>query len=229
MVEVMMPRNKLFITVLSRLFGGVIMFALLFFLPAGTWLYWQAWMYIGVLIIPMFFVLAYFMKRDPELLERRMRMREERKEQRRILQFSVLGFILAYLLPGFDIRYGWSNMPAWVSIAAAVVMFLSYALVFRTMQVNSFLSRVIEVAENQKVIDTDVYGIVRHPMYVGVVVLYVISPIVLGSWWAVIPALVIIPVIIFRILDEEIALEKDLPGYKEYKQRVKYRLIPFVW
>lgn len=181
-----MSRSKLLATVLSRLFGGLFMFALLFFLPAGTWKYWQAWMYIGVLVLPMFFVLAYFMKRDPELLERRMKMREERQEQRKILKFSVLGFVLAFLLPGFDIRYGWSNMPAWVSIAAAVMMFLSYALVFRTMQVNSFLSRVIEVAENQKVIDTDVYGIVRHPMYVGMVVLYVISPIVLGSWWAVI-------------------------------------------
>ena len=224
-----MSRSKLLATVLSRLFGGLFMFALLFFLPAGTWKYWQAWMYIGALVFPMFFVLAYFMKHDPELLERRMKMREERQEQRKILKFSVLGFVLAFLLPGFDIRYGWSNMPAWVSIAAAMMMFLSYALVFRTMQVNSFLSRVIEVAENQKVIDTDVYGIVRHPMYVGMVVLYVISPIVLGSWWAVIPALVIIPVIVARILDEEIALETELPGYKEYKQKVKYRLLPFIW
>ena len=224
-----MSRSKLLLTVLSRLISGVIMFALMFFLPAGTWSYWQAWMYIGVLIIPMLFVLAYFMKRDPELLERRMKMREERGQQRRIIGISVLFFILGYLLPGFDIRYGWSNMPAWVSIAAAVVMFLSYLLVFRTMQVNSFLSRIIEVAENQKVIDTDVYGIVRHPMYVGMVVLYVVSPVVLGSWWAVIPALVIIPVIVFRILDEEKALEQELPGYVEYKQKVKYRLIPFVW
>ena len=224
-----MSRSKLLLTVLSRLISGVIMFALMFFLPAGTWSYWQAWMYIGVLIIPMLFVLAYFMKRDPELLERRMKMREERGQQRRIIGISVLFFILGYLLPGFDIRYGWSNMPAWVSIAAAVVMFLSYLLVFRTMQVNSYLSRIIEVAENQKVIDTDVYGVVRHPMYVGMVVLYVVSPIVLGSWWAVIPALVIIPVIVVRILDEEKALESELAGYKEYKQKLKYRLIPFVW
>ena len=202
-----MSRSKLLFTVLSRLIAGVVMFALLFFLPAGTWRYWQAWMYIGVLIIPMFFVLAYFMKNDPALLERRMKMREERKEQRKIIQASGIVFVLIYILPGFDIRYGWSNMPAWVSITAGVVMFLSYMLVFRTMQVNSFLSRVIEVAEDQRVIDTDVYGIVRHPMYVGMIVLYAISPIVLGSWWAVIPALVIIPVIVARILDEEKALE----------------------
>lgn len=224
-----MSRSKLLATVLSRLIGGILFFMLIFFLPAQTWCYWQAWMYIGVLIIPMLFVMVYLIKYDPELLERRMKMREERKEQRKIIQVSYIVFLLAYLLPGFDIRLGWSNMPAWISIAAAVVMFLSYLLVFRTMQINSFLSRVIEVAENQRVIDTDVYGIVRHPMYVSMVVLYVISPIVLGSWWAIIPALVIIPVIIFRILDEEKALEQELPGYVEYKQKVKYRLIPFVW
>lgn len=228
-MENQMSRSKLLITVLSRLFGGAFIFMLMFFLPAGTWNYWQAWLYLGILFIPMLFVLAYFMKRDPSLLERRMKMREERREQRVIIRISVLFFVLGYLLPGFDIRYGWSNMPASVSIIAAVVMFLSYLIVFRTMQVNSYLSRVIEVAQNQKVVDTDVYGIVRHPMYVGMTVLYVVSPLVLGSWWAVIPALVIIPVIVARILDEEIALEKDLPGYKEYKQKVRYRLIPFVW
>ena len=224
-----MSRSKLLFTVISRLIAGVLMFALLFFLPAGTWRYWQAWMYIGILIIPMFFVLAYFMKHDPALLERRMKMREERKEQRKIIQVSGLTFVLAYILPGFDIRYGWSNVPAWVCILAALMVFLSYMLVFRTMQVNSFLSRVIEVAEGQKVIDTDVYSIVRHPMYVGMIILYVLSPLVLGSYWALIPALTIIPVIIARIADEEIALEQELPGYKAYKQKVKFRLIPFIW
>jgi protein-S-isoprenylcysteine O-methyltransferase Ste14 len=227
--EFPMSRSKLLATVLSRLFGGIFMFMLMFFLPAGTWKYWQAWMYIGILFIPMLFVLAYFMKHDPALLERRMKMREERKEQRKIIGLSALGFILGYLLPGFDIRYGWSNVPAWVCIAAGGVIFLSYLLVFRTMQVNSFLSRVIEVSSGQKVVDTDVYGIVRHPMYVGMVLLYVLSPLALGSYWAVIPALIIIPVIVFRILDEEKALEQQLPGYVEYKQKVKYRLIPFVW
>ncbi|MCK6583345.1 MAG: hypothetical protein L6Q49_09635, partial [Anaerolineales bacterium] len=124
-----MSRSKLLMTVLSRLFGGAIMFALLFFLPAGTWRYWQAWMYIGILFIPMLFVLAYFMKNDPDLLERRMKMREERSEQRRIIGLSTLTFILAYIIPGFDIRFGWSNMPAWISILAGVALFLSYMLV----------------------------------------------------------------------------------------------------
>ena len=224
-----MSRSKLFASLLIRLFGGVVMFGLLFFLPAGTWRYWQAWMYIAVLILPMFFVMVYFMKRDPTLLERRTKMQEGRREQRQIIAAFGLAFVIAFLLPGFDIRYGWSNMPAWVSILAAVVMFLSYMLVFRTMQVNSYLSRVIEVATGQKVIDTDVYGIVRHPMYVGMLILMLVSPIVLGSWWAFIPALAVIPLIAARILDEEKALEQDLPGYVEYKTRVKFRLIPFVW
>ena len=224
-----MTRSTLLLNLLARLFGGILMFALLFFLPAGTWFYWQGWLYIAVLILPMFFVMIYFLKHDPALLERRTHMREERKKQRGIILLFGLSFIIAFLFPGFDIRYGWSIMPAWVSILAAMVMFFSYMLVFRTMQVNSYLSRVVEVAQGQKVIDTDVYGIVRHRMYVGVVVLFLVSPIVLGSWWAIIPALPVIPLIAARIKDEEIALEQDLPGYKEYKQKVKFRLIPLVW
>jgi protein-S-isoprenylcysteine O-methyltransferase Ste14 len=224
-----MSKSKLLAITISRLLIGVGVFMLLFFLPAGSWNYWQAWMYMGVLFIPMLFVMTYLITKDPDLLERRMRVREERKEQRSILKYSAVSFVLAYLIPGFDIRYGWSNMPAGISIAAGVIVFLAYLLVFRTMQVNSFLSRVIEVASGQKVIDTDVYGVVRHPMYVGMIVLYAASPIALGSWWAVIPALFIIPVIAARILDEEVALENELTGYKEYKQKVKYRLIPFVW
>lgn len=224
-----MSRSKLLLTVISRLIVGVLMFAFLFFLPAGTWRYWQAWTYIGTLFIPMLFVLAYFMKHDPALLERRMKMREERKEQRKIIQSSGIAFVLAYILPGFDVRYGWSNVPAWVCVLAALAVFLSYMLVFRTMQVNSFLSRVIEVEQGQKVIDTDVYSIVRHPMYVGMIVLSVLSPLALGSYWALLPSLMIVPVIIARILDEEKALEQELPGYTAYKQKVRYRLIPFIW
>ncbi|WKZ38103.1 MAG: isoprenylcysteine carboxylmethyltransferase family protein [Anaerolineales bacterium] len=224
-----MSRSKLLMLVLYRLLMAVLVFMLFFFLPAGTWKYWQGWMYMGVLFIPMLFVMMYLINKDPELLERRMRMREERREQRNIIQASYLVFILAYLIPGFDIRFGWSNMPAAVSISAAAVVFLGYLLTLRTMQVNRYLSRVIEVVGGQKVIDTDVYGIVRHPMYVGMIVLYIASPIALGSWWAVIPAVFIIPVIVARILDEEVKLEKDLPGYGEYKQKVKYRLVPSVW
>jgi protein-S-isoprenylcysteine O-methyltransferase Ste14 len=215
--------------VLSRALGMVVVFMLFFFLPAGTWNYWQAWVYIGVILIPMLFVLVYLLRNDPELLERRMRMRERRSEQRLIIKVSMIFFVLAYILPGFDIRFGWSNVPLWVCIAADMLVLLGYGIVFRVFQVNSYASRVIEVNSGQKVIDTDIYAIVRHPMYFGAILMYVASPLALGSYWAVIPGAMIVPVLVARILDEEIALEKDLPGYVEYKQKTKYRLIPFIW
>jgi protein-S-isoprenylcysteine O-methyltransferase Ste14 len=215
--------------VLSRALGMIVVFILFFFLPAGTWNYWQAWVYIGIIFIPMLFVLVYLIRHDPELLERRMRMRERRSEQRLIIKVSLIFFVLAYLLPGFDIRFGWSNVPLWVCIAADVLVLLGYGIVFRVFQVNSYASRVIEVNSGQKVIDTDIYAIVRHPMYFGAILMYVASPLALGSYWAMIPGAVIAPILVARILDEETALEKDLPGYVEYKQKTKYRLIPFIW
>jgi protein-S-isoprenylcysteine O-methyltransferase Ste14 len=215
--------------VLSRALGIIVVFILFFFLPAGTWNYWQAWVYIGIIFIPMLFVLVYLLKHDPELLERRMRMRERRSEQRLIIKVSLIFFVLAYLLPGFDIRFGWSNVPLWVCIAADMLVLLGYVIVFRVFQVNSYASRVIEVNSGQKVIDTDIYALVRHPMYFGAILMYVASPLALGSYWAMIPGAMIVPVLVARILDEETALEKDLPGYVEYKQKTKYRLIPFIW
>ena len=158
-----------------------------------------------------------------------MRLREKRSEQRLIIKVSLVFFLLAFILPGFDKRFGWSDVPTDLVIAADICILIGYLIVFRVMQVNSFASRVIEVASEQKVIDTDLYAIVRHPMYVGAILLSVASPLALGSYWAVLPAIVIIPVIVARIKDEEAALDKDLAGYLEYKKRTKYRLIPFVW
>lgn len=224
-----MPRNQLVITVLSRILGSIPVFMLFFFLPAGTWNYWQAWVYIAVLITPMFLAMFYLLKNNPELLERRMRLNEQRAEQRQILKFSYIFFLLAFILPGVDNRFGWSEMSTSVALAADACVLLGYLIVFRVMQINSFASRVIEVADDQKVIDTGLYSVVRHPMYVGAIMLYIASPLALGSYWAVIPALGIIPILVARIKDEELALEKDLPGYVEYKQKTKYRLIPFVW
>ena len=224
-----MPRSQLLKIVISRIALVCLMFMLFFFLPAGTWDYWQAWVYMGLLLAPMFFALAYFLKKDPELLERRMRMREQRSEQRKLIKFSSIFFVLAYLLPGFDRRFGWSDMPLGVVIAADVCILLGYLIVFRVMQINSFASRVIEITSGQKVIDSDLYAIVRHPMYVGAILLYCASPLALGSYWAAIPGLVVIPVLIARIKDEESVLDKELPGYLEYKQKTKYRLLPFIW
>jgi len=225
----MMSRTQLLKLVLTRFGLAILALMLLFFLPAGTWMYWQAWVYMAVLLIPMCVVLIYLLKNDPELLERRMRMREERREQKLIIKISYIFFLLAFLLPGFDVRFGWSNMPVWAVITADVFVFLGYVIFFRVMQVNSYASRVIEVASGQKVIDTDLYAVVRHPMYLGAILLYVASPLALGSYWAAIPAVLIIPLLAARILDEESALEKDLPGYLEYRQKTRYRLIPFVW
>jgi protein-S-isoprenylcysteine O-methyltransferase Ste14 len=224
-----MSQTQLLKIVASRVLGFIIAMMLFLFLPAGTWNYWQAWVYIGILIIPMFFVLVYLLRNDPELLERRMRMREQRGEQKLIIKISLIFFLLAYILPGFDIRFGWSNAPIWVCIFADVLVLLGYWVVFRVFQVNSYASRVIEVNSGQKVVDTDIYAIVRHPMYFGAILMYAASPLALGSYWAMIPGAMIIPVLVARILDEEIALEKDLPGYTEYKQKTKYRLIPFIW
>jgi protein-S-isoprenylcysteine O-methyltransferase Ste14 len=224
-----MPRTQLLKIVASRVLGFVIVIMLFFFLPAGTWNYWQGWVYIGILIVPMFFVLVYLLRNDPELLERRMRTREKRNEQKLILKISLIFFLLAYILPGFDIRFGWSNVPVWACIAADVLVLLGYWVVFRVFQVNSYASRVVEINSGQKVIDTDIYAIVRHPMYFGAILMYTVSPLALGSYWAMIPGAMIVPVLVARILDEETALEKDLPGYVEYKQKTKYRLIPFIW
>jgi len=224
-----MPRTQLLKIVVSRVLAMIIVFILFFFLPAGTWNYWQAWLYMGLLLIPMFFVMTYLIKNDPALLERRMRFQEKRSEQKLIIKFSSAVLLLAYILPGFDIRFGWSNTPVWACLAAAALMLIGYGIVIRVFVVNSYASRVIEVNSGQKVIDTDVYAIVRHPMYFGVSLMYTVSPLALGSCWAMIPGALIIPVLVARIVDEEAALEKDLPGYIEYKQKTKYRLIPFVW
>ena len=224
-----MSREQLLKVVAGRIIMIIPMLMLFFFLPAGTWNYWQAWVYMGVLITPMFFAMIYLIKKDSELLERRMRLREKRSEQRLIIKVSLVFFLLAFILPGFDRRFGWSDVPVGLVIASDICILIGYLIIFRVMQINTFASRVIEVASEQKVIDTDLYSIVRHPMYVGAILLYVASPLALGSYWAVLPAIVIIPIIVVRIKDEEAALDKDLAGYLEYKQRTKYRLIPFIW
>ncbi len=224
-----MSREQLLKVVAGRIIMIIPMLMLFFFLPAGTWNYWQAWVYMGVLITPMFFAMIYLIKNNPELLERRMRLKEKRSEQRLIVKVSLVFFLLAFILPGFDRRFGWSDVPMGLVIASDICILIGYLIIFRVMQINTFASRVIEVASEQKVIDTDLYSIVRHPMYVGVILLYVASPIALGSYWSVLPAIVIIPIIVARIKDEEAALDKDLAGYLEYKQRTKYRLIPFIW
>jgi protein-S-isoprenylcysteine O-methyltransferase Ste14 len=202
---------------------------LAFFLPAGTFNYWQAWLYIAILYLVTLLLIGYLLKNDPDLVRRRMQMKEKRIQQKVIIKFSILFFTLTFLLPGFDQRFGWSRVPVWLMIAADILLFLSYYLVFLTMRENSFAGRTVIVEEGQKVIDTGPYHWVRHPMYVGVILLLLATPLALDSWWALIPAALIIPTIVIRILDEEITLSSELSGYDDYRQKVRFRLIPGIW
>lgn len=202
---------------------------LIIILPAGRWNYWQGWMYMLTLIIPMFFIFAYLLKNDPALLERRMRMREKELVQRRIVSLTYLYFLVAFVMPGLDVRFGWSNVPPFVSILADAFFFAGYMVFFWVLVTNSFVSRVVEVERNQRVISTGPYALVRHPMYSSVIIMYLASPVALGSFWTLIPAVFIVPLLIARIYNEEQVLLRDLPGYKEYKQSVVFRLIPGVW
>ena len=202
---------------------------LMFFLPAGTLNYWQAWVYIFIVAVPAFFLGRYLYKHDRALLERRMRMKERLKGQKFIVALSLPLFMAAFIIPGLDFRFGWSQMPLAVIVVSEALMLSGYLLVALVFKVNTYTSRIIEVEKGQKVITTGPYAVVRHPMYVGVLTFYIFSPLALGSWWAVIPALLIIPVIIARIKGEEKELLENLEGYRDYTARTRYRLLPGIW
>ncbi len=222
-------QKQLLNLVFSRVIVAIPVIFGILFIPAGTLNYWEAWVYLAVLFLPMGFVLSYLLKNSPDLLERRMKLREEKGPQKLIVSASAFVILLAFILPGFDQRYGWSQVPAWLVIAADGCVLLGYALIIWVFRTNRFASRVIEVAENQQVISSGPYALVRHPMYVGTILMYALSPLALGSYWAVLPGLLIIPTLVARILNEEQSLVKDLAGYGEYMQRVRYRLFPGIW
>ncbi len=202
---------------------------LLFFVPAGTLDYWEAWVYCAVLLIPFLVVLTYLLIYDPELLARRMRTREKESEQKRIISASGILFLVGFLIPGFDHRFGWSDVPVWEALAADVLVILGYALVFLVFLWNPFASRVVEVEPGQRVISTGPYALVRHPMYLGTSIMWLATPIALGSYWAL-PVFLILPlVLVCRIRNEEEVLLRELPGYREYTLTVRYRLIPGIW
>ena len=206
-----------------------IVLLLLILIPAGTLIYWQVYLYITIIVVPMIFVLFYFLKNDPLLLERRTKAKEKEKEQVIIqIVFSFI-FLSGFVIPGFDKRFGWSDVPIYIVIIADIVILLGYLLIFFVFKQNSYASRIVEVEKNQKVISTGLYGFVRHPMYIGVIIMYVPTPIALGSYWGLIPMTTIPIALVFRIINEEKVLSKDLPGYKDYCQKTRYRLIPYVW
>lgn len=215
--------------VASRLALAPAVLGLIFFLPAGTFRYWQAWVYMAVLIIPMLSVMLYFLKHDPELLDRRLRTREKERPQKAIIALSYPLFLAAFLLPGFDRRFGWSSVPGALVAAADVIVLAGYGLFVLVIRENSFASRVVEVEARQRVVSTGPYAIVRHPMYVANILIYLASPLALGSFWAFLPALLTPAVMVARILNEEKVLKEKLVGYADYLSRVRYRLIPGVW
>ncbi|MCX6558829.1 MAG: isoprenylcysteine carboxylmethyltransferase family protein [Candidatus Aminicenantes bacterium] len=213
-----------------KFFGfSSLILAAMFFLAAGTLNYWQAWVYMAILLVPMFFVVVYFLRKSPDLIERRMRMKEKEPAQKAIIKWSYPFFLAAYIMPGFDRRYGWSAVPPWLVIVADAVVLASYLLFVRVMRENRFLSRVVEVDRKQEVIRTGPYAVVRHPMYAAVMPMYCVGPLALGSFWALLPAAVIPVVLVARIRSEEKVLGRELAGYSEYCQQVKYRLLPGIW
>ena len=221
--------TKLFMQGIGKFVSGIVLIGLLLFLPAGTFAYWQAWLLIGILFIPMFVAGLIMIKKSPELLRKRLNVKEEQTEQKTVIALSGVMFLAAFVTAGLNIRFGWLVLPGWVSYAAAVVFLLAYALYAEVLRENVWLSRTVEVQENQKVIDTGLYGIVRHPMYTSTLFLFLAMPLVLGSPISFVILLAYIPIIAKRIRNEEQVLEEGLDGYTAYKQRVRYRLIPYVW
>lgn len=220
---------KLLLKALTKFIMGLVLVGALLFLPAGTFGYMNAWLFIGLLFIPIFILGVVLFVKSPELLEKRLNAKEKEGAQKGVVALSGLLFIVGFIVAGLDCRYGWSNVPTWAVTLASAVLLVSYALYAEVMRENAYLSRTIEVQENQKVVDTGLYGIVRHPMYAVTVWLFLAIPIVLGSWWSLLCFLPYIIVIAIRIQNEEKVLEAGLDGYTEYKKRVKYRLIPFIW
>lgn len=216
-------------TIIKRFFLSYLILGLLFFLPAGTLKYWEAWAYMAVIAVPMTIFAVYMFKHNPKFLERRMRLREKRQKQKLIQKPGIITLLLPVILPGIDSRFGWSDVSLPMTIAGLAMVLLGYLLILSVFMANEYASRVVEVEDEQKVITTGPYALIRHPMYFSVIVFYLFTPVALGSYWAVISVSPLIPFLIVRIIDEEKELEDSLMGYREYMQKVKYRLIPGIW
>lgn len=221
--------KKLFAQALLKFFCGVLLVGALLFLPAGSFAYWQGWLLLGILFVPMFGAGLVMMAKNPELLRKRLNAKEEQTEQKWVVALSGLMFLAAFILAGLGFRFGWYILPDWASWTAAGVFLLAYLLYAEVLRENSYLSRTIEVQEHQKVIDTGLYGIVRHPMYAATILLFLAMPLVLGSPLAFAVTLLYLPIIGKRMRNEEAVLEQGLEGYAAYKKRVKYKVLPGLW
>lgn len=220
---------KLFIQAITKMLLGVVLISLSIFLPAGTIFFINGWLFIAILFVPMFIAGIVMMFKNPELLKKRLNAREEQQEQKTVVKLSGIMFLAGFIVAGLTVRFNWYTLPREVVIVAVVIFIVGYLLYAEVLRENTYLSRTIKVQENQKVIDTGLYGIVRHPMYTSTLLLFLSMPLILGSVYAFLVFLMYPFIIVKRIKNEELFLEKELKGYREYKKKVKYRLIPFIW
>ena len=220
---------KLFSQALSKFLLGFIIISLLMFIPAGTLNYPNAWLFLALLFIPMFIAGIIMLIKSPKLLKRRLNAKEEENEQKIVILISGAIFLLAFIIAGLNFRFGWSKLPQIVVVVASIIFLLSYIMYAEVLRENIYLSRTVEVSENQKVVDSGLYGLVRHPMYTSTIFLFLSMPLILGSLFSFVIMLIYPIIIFFRIKNEERFLEIKLEGYKEYKEKVKYKIIPFIW
>lgn len=221
--------KKLFIQAITKFVFGFTIIALLLFISAGTLNYWNAWLFIGILFIPMFIVGIILMIKNPDLLRKRLNAKEKESEQKRVLLLGGIIFISGFVVSGLNYRFQWIILPKWIIVVATIIFLFAYVLYAEVLRENIYLSRTVEIQENQKVIDTGLYGIVRHPMYSSTILLFLSMPLVLGSFFSFLIFLIYPFIMAKRIRNEEQVLEQGLAGYSEYKNKVKYRVIPFIW
>ena len=220
---------KLLSEALIKFFCGLFLVGLMIFLPAGTLRYTYGWLLLGLLFVPMLIAGFVMLSKSPEFLKKRLDAKEKQAAQKGVIAFSGLMFVAGFVVAGLDFRFGWSAMPAWVVVTASVLFLVAYGLYAEVMRENAYLSRTIRVEEGQTVVDTGLYGIVRHPMYAVTILLFFMIPLVLGSWYALVAFAFYPAIIVVRLKDEEKLLTKELSGYAQYQKKVKYRLIPFIW
>lgn len=220
---------KLLIEALIKFACGLLLVGLLIFLPAGTIFYTNGWLLVVLLFGPMLIAGFVMLAKSPALLRKRLDVKEKQGTQKGVVALSGLMFIAGFVVAGLDFRFGWSTVPGWCIVAASVLLLIAYALYAEVLRENAYLSRTIKVEEGQTVVDTGMYGIVRHPMYAATILLFLMIPLILGSWYAFVIFMFYPAVIVVRLKDEEELLTRELPGYCAYKQKVKYRIIPFIW
>lgn len=221
--------KKLFIQAIIKYISGVVSIGALLFIPACSFNYWNGWLFMGLLFVPMFIAGIILMIKNPELLRKRLNAKENEAEQKEVILFSGLMFVTGFIIAGLNYKYDWIEIPNIIVIISSCLFIIAYILYAEVLRENTYLSRTIEVQKNQKVVDTGLYGIVRHPMYSVTILLFLTMPLILGSIISFIVFLAYPIIISKRIKNEEVVLEKELKGYKEYKQKVKYKVIPFIW